>query len=332
MKKILAVFLRDIKSNSRDFIAMYIILVPIIFGIIINLLVPSVNETTLNLAFVEGENPSQVEYLENFAKITLVSDYEAMEERVSRRDQVIGIYNEGGAYQILVQGNEMTESQDFAKLLLYFEQNDVDFNNANAKIHSFEKDLNPMKTLFVNLILMMLGVLGGMLIGINIVEEKVDNTISAVNVTPISRLGFIVGKSLVGIILPIYGSITIVYLTGFREINFLQLVVLTLLGSIVGILVGFFEGTKNTDIMEVAASIKGLFLPVLGVVAAVEFLSDKWQWLFMWLPWYWVYKGNQMLLNYEATWAEIGLYALYIIIPSILVFLYLKKGIRKGLE
>ncbi len=332
MKKILAIFLRDIKSNSRDFIAMYIILIPIIFGVIINLLVPSVNETTLNLAFIEGDNPAQVEYLDNFAKTETVADYEALEERVSRRDQVIGIYKNGDDYEILVQGNERSEFQDFAKLLLYFERNNVDFDNANAEIHSFEKDLNPIKTLFVNLLLLMIGVLGGMLIGINIVEEKVDNTISAVNVSTISRLGFIAGKSIIGIILPIYGSITLVYITGYTNVNFIQLLILSLLGSIIGILVGFFEGTKNTDIMEVAASIKMLFLPVFAVVLAIEFLSDKWQWMFMWLPWYWVYKGNEALLNYDTTWTQIGLYSIYILIPSVLVFIYLKKGIKKGLE
>jgi len=332
MKKIIAIFMRDIKSNTRDFIAMYILLIPFIFGVIINLLVPSVNETTLNFAFIEGENPSQVEYLENFAKITLVDDYQALEERVNRRDEVVGIFNDDGLYTILVQGNESEQTNKFAKALLMFEQNDVDYKDANANIYDFGKTVNPMKSLFVNLLLLMIGVLGGMLIGINIVEEKVDNTISAVNVTPISRVGFIIGKSIIGLILPIYGSFALVYLTGFSDINVLQLIVLSLVGSFVGIVVGFFEGTKNTDIMEVAASIKALFIPVFGCVAAIEFLSDKWQWLFYWLPWYWVYKGNGALLANEATWSQIGLYSLFIMIPSVLVFIYLKAGIKKGLE
>jgi ABC-type Na+ efflux pump permease subunit len=282
--------------------------------------------------FVEGENKEQVEYLENFAKVTTVEDYEAMEERISRRDDYLGIYNEGGEYIVVYQGNEGQELVDYAKLLLVFEQEEVDYSNPNATIHSFERSTHPMKLLFVNILLLMIGVMGGMLIGINIVEEKVDRTIRAIHLSPVSRMGFVLGKSMMGIFLPIYGTIALVYLTGFTQANIFQVLVLSLIGSVIGILVGFLEGTKNTDAMEVAASIKMLFMPVFACMAAIEFLSDKWQWLFMWIPWYWVYKGNHAVLTYEATWGQIGLYSLFIAIPSVLVFLYLRSGIKKGLE
>lgn len=51
----------------------------------------------------------------------------------------------------------------------------------------------------VNVALIFTSILGGMIIALNIVEEKTENTISAIHLSPVSRLGFIAGKSLIGV-------------------------------------------------------------------------------------------------------------------------------------
>ncbi|NLC66801.1 MAG: ABC transporter permease, partial [Clostridium sp.] len=70
-KRIWIIFKRDLKVNSKDFISLYIIIIPILFAVLINLFAPGINDTTISLALVEGENQKQVEYLEQFAKVEL---------------------------------------------------------------------------------------------------------------------------------------------------------------------------------------------------------------------------------------------------------------------
>lgn len=332
IKKIWTIFLRDLKVNTRDFLALYIIIFPILFAIGINLLTPSINDTTVNLALIEGENPAQVTYLKDFAKVEVLKDLEAVEKRVAKRDDVIGILPDGEDYYILQQGNEVEEVVGFAKALLTFYEQDVQIENTNAEIIELGRTVPPLKKLLVNIAILLTSILGGMLIAINIVEEKMDRTIRAIHLSPVSRNTYILGKGLMGILLPIYGVSVIVWITGFKGINIGQMILIVLVSSILSLLVGFIQGLKNDDIMNAVGNIKILFLPMAGAIAAIELLSDKWQKFFYWIPFYWAYKGNDAVLSQSATWQQIITYSFIVLLLSAVVYIYLAPKIRKGLE
>ncbi|MFW6270946.1 MAG: ABC transporter permease, partial [Bacillota bacterium] len=69
LTRIWTIFTRDLKVNLKNFISIYIFIVPIIFAIAINIFTPGINDTTINLALLEGENPEQVAYFKNFADV-----------------------------------------------------------------------------------------------------------------------------------------------------------------------------------------------------------------------------------------------------------------------
>jgi ABC-2 type transport system permease protein len=185
--------------------------------------------------------------------------------------------------------------------------------------------------MLVNISLLMISVLGGMLISINIVEEKMDNTISAINVSPLSRAGFVFGKSLMGIFLAVYGSIALLWITGYGNVNVGQTMFAIGAVTLLSVVIGFIQGVVNDDIMNAAAGIKTLFLPIGAAVAAVEVLSDKWQILFYWIPFYWTYKGNEAILSYTATWPQIIFYTTIVLVLSGIVYVILAPKIRAGL-
>jgi hypothetical protein len=316
----------------REFITLYIIIAPLIFAFGINLLAPSVNDTTVNIAIVEGENQEMEDYMAQFAKINLEKDKEAVEKRVGLRDNVFGVIRDGEGYYVLQQGNEPEGLVDYTSLLLTFYQEGLDIENTNATIYDFDKTVSPLKKMLVSIVIMMCSILGGMLISVNIVEEKVDNTVSAINVTPTSRMSFILGKSLIGFFVAIVGSVAILFITGFGNVNLLQATLVFLSIGFLSMVVGFVEGVKNTDIMEAAGSIKMLFLPIGAAVAAVELLSDKWQILFYWVPYYWAYKGLVGILSDSISWGQVGLYSGIAFALGFGVYLLLAPQVRKGLE
>ena len=84
--RIWTIFKRDLKVNSKDFISLYILIVPILFAVLINLFTPGINDTTINLALIEGENEAQVEYFQQFAKVELFENEAKIKERVYDRD------------------------------------------------------------------------------------------------------------------------------------------------------------------------------------------------------------------------------------------------------
>ncbi len=232
---------------------------------------------------------------------------------------------------ILTQGNESAGVVDFAKALQALYVLDADIEDSNAEIIEFGREIPPLKKMLVNISILMASVLGGMLIAINIVEEKADNTISAINVTPLSRMGFVFGKSIMGLFMPIYGSISIILITGFGSINIGQMLMVVLSATLLSLLIGFVEGLSNDDMMTAAASFKMIFLPIAGVIAVAEAVSDKWQWTVWWMPYYWTYKGTDAVLSSNASWPQILLYTSIILALCGAVYLFLAPKIKTGL-
>ena len=323
--------MRDFKVNTRDFIALYILLFPLIFGFGIQALTPSVNDTTVRLAMLESDDPAKAEYLEQFAKVEVFLNMDALTARLEKRDNIVAILPKGEGSYILAQGNEPESVTEFAKLVNSFYVLNLDVAETTAKFESFGRTESPLKKMLVNISLLFTSVLAGMMISLNIVEEKMDNTVSAINVSPVSRAGFILGKSMMGMFLAIYGSVALVWITGYQNVNFGQMLLAIGAVTLLSLVIGFIQGIANDDVMNAAAGMKMMFLPVAAAVAAVELLSDKWQILFYWVPFYWTYKGNEAILSYTATWPQIIGYSAIVLVLSGAVYYFLAPKIQKGL-
>lgn len=331
-RKIGNIFIRDVKVNMKDFISLYVMIVPIIFAMLINIFTPGINETTVSLALVNGNHSDQIEYLEDFAKVERFDTVEEVQERVENRDHLIGIIPEGNDYYLMTQGNEPEEMVDYATLLQSFYILDIKVEDSNSILTEFNRTVPPLKKILVNVSILFVSVLAGMLIALNIVEEKVDRTIRAINVTPTTKLEYILGKSVIGIIFALFGSIALIFITGFGGINVLQLLFILIVTSLLSILVGFIQGLTSSDIITAAGSIKLLFLPLIAGVLAVEMLGERWQKFFYWDPFYWAYKGNDLILSQSGTWQQVSMYAGISLVLSGVVFFILAPKIKKGLQ
>ena len=331
-KKIWTIFRRDVKVSIRDYFSVLLWVYPIALALVINIFVPSVNDTTVNLALIENQNPAQIAYLEQFAKVELFEDIESIERRVEKRDDILGIVPDGDKYYIMSQGDELEIMTDYAKMLNSFYEMNVQLEDTNAELIEFGVEESPLKKILANMVILMLSIMGGMLIALNIIEEKMDKTIRAVNVSPISRNGFIIGKSMVALSLSFIGALAILFITGFVDVNLGQMLLMVGASSIISLLIGFIQGINNDDIMSAAASIKILFMPLAASVAGIELLADKWHFLLYWSPFYWTYKGYDAVLSYNATWPQILLYTGMTLALSALVYIYLAPKIKKGLQ
>ncbi|WP_430886184.1 ABC transporter permease [Fusibacter sp. JL216-2] len=333
IRKILIIFQRDLKTSVRNFITLYIIVVPVIFSVIINVFSPGINDTAVEVLLLDGENTEQTEYFQKFAKVELMQTLEDIENRIRKRDNIVAVVpNQAGDYYLLSQGNEPDYIIDYVKSLTTFEHYNIGIDASAVELIDYGRTIPPLKKVMVNTAMIFTSILGGMIIALNIVEEKTENTISAIHLSPVSRMGFIAGKSLIGIVIPIVGSVLILVITGFRDINYMHAILMVSTSCIISILIGFIEGINNDDVMNAAGNMKMLFLPLFGSIAGEELLADKWQVLFYWIPFYWTYKGNDLVLSSKGSWFEIIGYSSIVLIISGLVFLVLAPRIRKGLE
>ena len=332
LKRIWIIFTRDIRINMREFMTLYMIIIPLILALGINLLSPSINDTSVNLALIKDENPAQAVYFDDFAHVELFSDEQRVENRVRARDDVIGLLPKDDGYYIMAQGNEPDSVIEFAKLLNVLYESDVQLEDARSEIIEFGQTVPPLKKMLENVLLLLISMLAGMLISINILEEKVDNTVSAINVTPTSRRAFILGKGFTGMFVALFSSIAVILITGFYTVNLGQAALVVFSTTILSLLIGFIQGLNSDDFMEAAGSVKLLFLPMAGSIAGYEFVTGNWQIFFYWSPFYWAYKANDMILSKSGTWPQLVLYIGIILVICGAVYALLAPRIVRGLQ
>jgi len=332
INKIFVIFKRDLLSSRRDAMATYIIVIPLILAVGITLFAPGLNDTTVKLAMLKSDDIEHIEYMEQFSKVELFSSMDEIERRVEKRDDIAAIVPSSNSYEIILQGNESEIVEEYAVQLNTLYELGATEEETTAQLISFGRTVPPLKAKLVNMLIAMTIMLAGMLIAMSIVEEKAENTINAINVTPISQTGFVIGKSLLGGAAALLGIIGSVLITGFYDINWFMIVLVGLTSMILSLVVGFLQGLSSEDVMEAAGSVKLLFLPIAGSIAVYEFLADKWQWTMYWSPFYWAYKANNLILSKTADWGTVLLSTAMVLGLSLIVYFVALPKIRKGLS
>jgi len=332
IKKIFMIFRRDLLSSRRDAMATYIMVIPLILAVGITLFAPGLNDTTVKLAMLKSDDIEHIEYMKQFSKVELFSSMDELERRVEKRDDIAAIAPNGNSYEIILQGNESEIVEEYAVLLNTLYELGSTEEETVAQLISFGRTVPPLKAKLVNMLIAMTIMLAGMLIAMSIVEEKAENTINAINVTPISQTGFVIGKSLLGGAAALLGIIGAVLITGFYDINWFMIILVGLTSMILSLVVGFLQGLSSEDVMEAAGSVKLLFLPIAGSIAGYEFLADKWQWTMYWSPFYWAYKANNLILSKTADWGTVLFSTAMVIGLSLIVYFASLPKLRKGLS
>jgi len=332
IKKIFAVFKRDLLSSRRDVMAVYIMVIPLLLAVGITLFAPGLNDTTVKLAMLKSDDIEHIEYMAQFSKVELFSSMDELERRVAKRDDIVAIAPTGHSYEIILQGNESEIVEEYAVQLNTLYELGATEEETTAQLISFGRTVPPLKTMLVVMLISMTVMLAGMLIAMSIVEEKAENTINAINVTPVSQTGFVIGKSLLGGTAALLGIIGAVLITGFYDINWLMIVLVGLTSMILSLVIGFLQGLSSGDVIEAAANVKMVMIPIAGSIAVYELLADKWQWTMYWSPFYWAYKANILILSKTADWGTVLLCTAMVISLSLIVYLVSLPKLRKGLS
>ena len=332
IRKIFLIFRRDLLSSRRDFMATYIMVAPLLLAVGITLFAPGLNDTTVKLAMLKSDDIEHIEYMEQFSKVELFSSMDELERRVEKRDDIAAIIPSGNSYEIILQGNESEIVEEYAVQLNTLYELGATKEETTAQLISFGRTVPPLKAKLVNMLIAMTIMLAGMLIAIGIVEEKAENTINAINVTPVSQTGFVIGKSLLGGAAALLGIIGAVLITGFYDINWFMIVLVGLTSMILSFIIGFLQGISSADVIEAAGGVKLIILPLAGSIAGYEFLADKWQWTMYWSPFYWAYKANNLILSKTADWGTVLLCTTLVIGLSLIVYLVALPKLRKGLS
>jgi len=331
MKRVLTIAGRDLKSGLRDFLVVYLMFAPFLLAFLLRLFVGGVGATPLTVAVYE-DGVTLAARLSDYAQVEIHTSRTSLHERVGRIDDMIGIVATEHGYEIVQQGNESPGIDSALRSLLHrFEAVDVQLP-VTVSVRALGWQMSPLKLAGGLMLILFTTVFGGMMILLSIIEEKMSNTISAMNVSPATKIEFILGKGALGFLTPIVGSMGAVTILGFYGYNFAMFLVSIISLASISLVIGFVIGVMNSDPISGIASMKAVFLPVLASMLGAMFLAPEWHFVLYWSPFYWGYQGMSAILLGEATWGQVVHFNSLILAITALVFLFLRPRIVRGLN
>lgn len=331
MRRVLVLFMKELKTGLRDSMIVYILIAPFILALILKAISTSVSATTINIA-VDGTISEETSViLSEYAEVTRYGSKEETIRRIGDSDDVFGLTMEGDKYIILSQGDEMERSAELLEGIINHISNLDTPKAIGVSVTDIGWKLSPLSQYGGSLLAIFVSVFGGMVILIGLVEEKQEKTITALNVSPIGKVELAAGKAALGFLFPLAQVVGVIALMGYEGIDYLMVIAVTISIAFISVIVGFVIGANNDNVIGAIAGMKILFVPILASVFGAILLKESLQFLLYWSPFYWAFKAmNKIVLN-EATWPLIASYSGIILAITCAVFVLLRKKIQHGL-
>jgi hypothetical protein len=116
--RMLTMMRKDALTGGRDQITLYMLVSPILLGLMLALIMPILEDA--RPGFVVSEALAQVdrEALAAHGEVELVADREAVIERVRARDDVTGVVPAGSDIEVIVEGDEPEALQALPRALI----------------------------------------------------------------------------------------------------------------------------------------------------------------------------------------------------------------------
>ena len=332
MKKILAIIGRDSKSGMRDYMILYIIAVPFIIAVVLNMLTSSVSQSVINRGTDDSLTAEELTYIREYASVEVFESEADLISRVENLDDIYGVVKKDGTFEVIRQGNEKVEMHEMVSLLLDSMSNEDIEVPVELTVSDVGWKLSPVKQYGGSLLAVFISVFGGMIILINLVEEKQENTLAAMNVAPVERFQYIFGKAALGFFVPLIHVMGILLILNYGDINYLMAAVITLSIALTSVIIGFSIGVNSDNVLAAISGMKMVFLPILGSIFGAIYLREGLHFLLYWSPFYWAFVALDDVILRQATWGSVLFSTMMIVIISILVMLLLRKKIRRGLK
>ncbi len=301
-RRVYSLMRRDLRSQTRDYMLLLMFMAPFLLALVLRAFLPSVGAASINLVVSGDLGQDMITRLDEYASVEVVADREAVERRVGQLDDVAGIVRDGETYLIILEGNESEATAELPGLVLADIQAGGVVAIGQRELGRHESPLKPFAVSFVPLMGVMVG---GLLIGFSVIEEKEDNVIAAISVSPMSRFEYVAGRSLIGVMTGLVLSIPPIYVLGAGGFDVAQVVVVTLGATLIGVILGLYIGSVATNQIEGIGVLKLAALPFTIGPLLVFLLAEKWHWTLMWIPTYWTVRGYKAIFMDGLGWSEV---------------------------
>jgi ABC-2 type transport system permease protein len=319
MKQIYNLMRQDLATALRDNILFYMIVAPLLLALAVRIFLPSVEAAGLNLAVSAELDSEIINRLENYATVELLDDNRAVYDRVEMIDAAPGIVTENEQIILIYEGNEPGNIIDAAGVAL---EAAVEGDGlVSFEYRSLGESASMMREIITLSLLMLALLLGGIVSGFNIIDEKDSRSVNALSVTPLSLGQYITARSVIAFfITAIITTGTAVILFGL-EINLIKLAVLLPASSLIIAIFCLVVGGFSSNQVSAIAVIKVLMPVYIALPIASLFVSEKWQALFYPFPNYWQFQMLRAVFFEEIGTVSFGFSVLLTFLLSVILLM-----------
>ena len=303
LSRIGSIMKRDMRHSLRDFILVYGLLAPFLLAFILRALMPAVGDTAINLVVTGELGEEMIGRLREYARVDVVDNRQQLESRVLALDDAAGIViGESGAFEVILEGNEAHDTEILPGIILadilspgLLEVSGVDLGRVGS----------PLKPMLSALLAMMAMLIGGMVIGFNIIDDKENATLPALAVSPLSRAEYIAGRSALGLILAVVLAMGSLLIIGLGPVSIWQVLVVVVAGSTLAVLYGLYTGSIADNQLSGIATVKVGSLAFLIAPLLTALIAEKFHPGLYWVPTYWTYRAFQEVFFEAGAWGEV---------------------------
>lgn len=325
-----AIIFHEIRTYFKSLIVIILLFIPIISAFSIDFFLPASQERVYVFAINKNVEKSIIEEFKKYGEVEIYNSFEQINIRVSKDDDVIGIDIDSHIYLIL-EGNEPKFLENFTKLILKSITRENE-NFSNVKISDIGVKTSPLIYYLTAASIILSILFSGIILGLSLLRERVNNTISPILTSPVTKKQLLIGKSLPAFFLPVVYLSIILKIFSIENIDFVKLFLLLLSSCVSVLLIGIIIGFLSKSQIDAANIAIILLLLIFGIIFMVIFAPERFHGFLYWSPFYWSFSGIYNILNKGIEWRYLVKHIGINFILNVSYILMLKNKVIKGLK
>lgn len=321
-RRILNLLGKDLLYSRRESILIYSMAGMLLLAVGMLFFLPSLEQMDIIIAIDDSVPPEVARQLEWYARVERYGNYDRLRERVLAFDDVAGIYYSGEEYVVLLEGNEESYVRELPGVILDRILQGEDLVELNSV--SLGRERSPVREYTAIFFLLSMFLVGGMFIGLSIVDDRQSGAIRALAVAPINVVEYMIGKSILGLLVVVALTLAVAtILLGPASLHYPLLLISVAASLGLSILIGFLIGLFSNNMITAIGILKVISLPITGVPVAAMFLPDRLKWLLYLFPNYWTFEAfYRMFIRTDLPLAPVNLVAFIFSFGLVLILVF----------
>jgi ABC-2 type transport system permease protein len=258
MRQLVQMFLFDARTSFKSFMGAYMVAAPMLILLILRFFLPSVQDAATTVAVVNAGRHAVdaqiIAELDEYFDVAIYESIEEMEKRLRGTGSAEGLYYDPDSTQFVsvmernIEANTVFSSAARVIRQYYYREKYPQAGSVIEFSASVPPELrdrtqnSPVATMGGSIFVAFVGLISAFLIGLGVVNDKESGTDRALQVSPMSRVDYYVGKSVFPLlVMLVYPAIAVLVL-GLAGTNLLQVYVAVVLSFSVTLLLGLIVG------------------------------------------------------------------------------------------